>query len=56
MTEGRSKGNRPTTGRQNKERMSRRKGEKEKMLNMEREREREREKWRDGIIWKCTGV
>lgn len=40
MTEGRSKGKQPTTGHQNKGRMSRRKGEKEKMLNQET--------WRDG--------
>lgn len=41
MTEGRSKGKQSTTGRQNKERMSRRKGEKGKRLNLETGRERE---------------
>lgn len=42
MSEGRSKGKQPTTGRQNKERMSRRKGEKKKTLNQETWRERQR--------------
>lgn len=47
MTEGRSKGKQPTTGHQNKGRMSRRKGEKDKMLNQETWRDREKKKDRD---------
>lgn len=52
MTEGRSKGKQPTTGHQNKGRMSRRKGEKEKMWNQETWRDREKEKEGQRGMWR----